>query len=70
MLQDTKTRPAPDDFMSEVTLARRYGRSVRTLQRWRHAGTGPAWMRIGGRIFDRLDDVSAFEARARRNQPQ
>jgi hypothetical protein len=70
MLQDTKTRPAPDDFMTEVTLARRYGRSIRTLQRWRNTGTGPAWMRIGGRIFYRLDDVSAFEARARRNQPQ
>jgi hypothetical protein len=57
-------------LISEAELATRYGRSVRTLQRWRRAHTSPAWMRIGGRIFYRLDDVSAFEARARRNQPQ
>ncbi|MEI2707338.1 MAG: hypothetical protein V9E89_19340 [Ilumatobacteraceae bacterium] len=24
---------------------------------------GPAWMRLGGRVFYRLSDVEAFEAR-------
>ena len=41
--------------------------SPRTLERWRCAGTGPAWLQLNGRVLYRLEDVLAFErARLRR----
>lgn len=55
-----------DAPISEVDLARRWSRSVRTLQRWRKARTGPVWMQIGGGIFYAMDDILAFEATTRR----
>lgn len=52
-------------FVAEADLASRYGKAVRTLQRWRAKGYGPTFMRIGGSIFYRLEDIKAFEARMR-----
>lgn len=48
--------------MSEQDVADRWQKSVRTLQRWRRDGYGPAYLRIGGTIHYRLLDVLAFEA--------
>lgn len=53
-------------LVSEADLAVRYGRTVRTLQRWRREGTGPVWMKIGAGVFYRLEDVEGFEDAARR----
>ena len=61
-MQDTGNKT----ILSERSLAARYDRTVRTLQRWRARGYGPACMRIGGSIFYRLEDVGAFEARMRK----
>jgi hypothetical protein len=33
----------------------------RTLERWRWAGEGPAYMKIGGRVVYRIADIEAFE---------
>ncbi|MCL7466084.1 helix-turn-helix domain-containing protein [Phaeovulum sp. NW3] len=46
---------------TQKELARRWTLSHRTLERWRWSGQGPAYMKIGGRIVYRLDDVLAFE---------
>jgi hypothetical protein len=54
-----------DRILSEQSLADRYGRTIRTLQRWRDEGRGPAYLRIGRSIFYRVEDVEAFEARMR-----
>ena len=51
--------------LSERQLARRWGTSQRTLQRWRSEHYGPAFMRIGGSIRYRLEDILNYEARAR-----
>ena len=63
------TRSSTDDrppaFVSERQLARRWGVSMRTLQRWRAEHYGPAFMRIGGSIRYALDDVLRFEAAMR-----
>jgi hypothetical protein len=48
--------------MSEQDVADRWQKSVRTLQRWRRDGYGPAYLRIGGTIHYRMRDVLAFEA--------
>ena len=47
-------------------LARRWGISPRTLERWRWLGQGPAYLKVGGRVVYRLEDVEAYEAARRR----
>ena len=46
---------------SQAELADRWRITTRTLDRWRVAGTGPAWLRINGRILYRAKDVFGFE---------
>lgn len=61
--------PPPESFgLSEILttsdLSARWGKSARTLQRMRAAGTSPPFFRIGKTILYRLEDVLAFEAAA------
>ena len=51
--------------LDEHSLAQRWHLSTRTLQRWRQIGTGPAYLRLGGRIAYDLSDVLAFERKCR-----
>jgi len=46
---------------TQKELARRWTLSHRTLERWRWASEGPAYMKIGGRIVYRLEDVLTYE---------
>ena len=55
------------ECLSEKLLARRWGFSHRTLERWRHDGTGPTYLKIGGRVVYRLSDIEADEASRQRN---
>jgi len=48
------------------SLAERWDISMRSLERWRSEGYGPAWIVIGGSVRYRLCDVEAYEARHRR----
>ena len=43
-------------------LAERWLVSPRTLEQWRWQGRGPRYLKIGGRVIYRLEDVEAFEA--------
>ena len=47
--------------LNQKELARRWGLSHRTLERWRYAGQGPAFLKLGGRVLYRREDVEAFE---------
>jgi hypothetical protein len=49
--------------INQVELSRRWRLSPRTLEGWRHRGIGPQYLKIGGRIVYRLDDIEAFETR-------
>ena len=51
----TKTR------LNQTELAARWSISARTLERWRWTGEGPAFLKIGGRVVYRLEDVLAYE---------
>jgi hypothetical protein len=53
------------ELVPELVLATRYGKTIRAMQRWRAKGYGPAFMRIGGSIFYRMEDIEAFEVRMR-----
>ena len=48
--------------LSQTELANRWRMSPRTLERWRFTGEGPRFMKIGGRVVYRLEDIEAFEA--------
>jgi predicted site-specific integrase-resolvase len=51
----------PIKHMNQVELAARWKISPRTLERWRWTGDGPCYLKIGGRVVYRLEDVEAFE---------
>lgn len=47
--------------LNQNELAARWGISHRTLERWRWAGEGPRFVKLGGRVVYRLPDVEYFE---------
>ena len=47
--------------LKQGELAARWTISPRTLERWRWTGEGPAFVKLGGRVVYRLEDVEAFE---------
>ena len=51
--------------LNQRELAKRWGISPRTLERWRSIGFGPAFLKLGGRVAYRLSDIEAFEAAQR-----
>jgi predicted site-specific integrase-resolvase len=48
--------------LNQVELARRWNISARTLERWRWLGEGPVFLKLGGRVSYRLEDVECHEA--------
>ena len=52
--------------LTQSELAQRWRISPRTLERWRWLGEGPQYLKIGGRVIYRLEDVETFEAEKRR----
>jgi hypothetical protein len=48
--------------LNQVQLARRWSLSPRTLERWRWLRQGPRYLKIGGRVLYRLEDVEEYEA--------
>lgn len=53
--------------MNQDDLAERWNISPRTLERWRWVGQGPRYIKIGGRVVYRLEEVEAFEAQQTRD---
>ncbi|AMS42471.1 helix-turn-helix transcriptional regulator [Aminobacter aminovorans] len=47
--------------LNQVELSRRWKLSPRTLERWRWLGQGPRYLKVGGRVVYRLEDVIEFE---------
>ena len=47
--------------LSQIELAARWNISPRTLERWRWTGEGPHFVKLGGRVVYRLEDVETFE---------
>ena len=48
--------------LNQVELGRRWRISHRTLERWRWLKQGPRYLKIGGRVVYRLEDIEAYEA--------
>jgi hypothetical protein len=47
--------------LNQVQLSRRWSLSPRTLERWRWLKAGPPYLKIGGRVVYRLEDVEDYE---------
>jgi hypothetical protein len=47
--------------LNQVQLSRRWSISPRTLERWRWLHQGPQYLKIGGRVVYRLDDIETYE---------
>lgn len=52
----------PRRHLNQIDLARRWRISPRTLERWRWLGQGPTFLKLGGRVAYRIEDVESFEA--------
>ena len=59
---DDVTAVRPTKHLNQIELSRRWTISPRTLERWRWLNEGPAYLKIGGRVAYRLEDVEAYEA--------
>jgi DNA-binding transcriptional MerR regulator len=54
----TRHRSAPTVLLDAHDLSTRlHGVSPRTIERWRRLNTGPAYVRVGGRVLYREADV-------------
>lgn len=63
MMTIRSNNQAQQQFMSAEDLALRYGGkvSVKTIANWRSTGTGPAYTKIGSRVFYAHSDVLKWE---------
>ena len=52
----------PVKHLRQAEVAQRWSVSHRTLERWRWTGAGPRFLKIGGRVVYRVEEVEAFEA--------
>jgi hypothetical protein len=48
--------------LTQVDVARRWRLSERTLERWRWLGKGPRYLKLGGHVAYRLEDIEAYES--------
>lgn len=53
-------------YMTPQELARRLRLSTGTLANWRARGEGPKFMKIGKKVLYPVDEVSAYEQQALR----
>jgi hypothetical protein len=63
MSRNRQRWPDPTVFLTELELACRWRHSPRSLQRWRAAGKGPPYLKVGRRVIYRISVIEAEEAR-------
>lgn len=49
------------ELVTPNVLANRWNIKIRTLSQWRWNGRGPQFLKLGGRILYRIQDIEAFE---------
>jgi predicted site-specific integrase-resolvase len=50
-----------EKHLTQHEVAERWGISTGTLERWRCGGIGPVWLKLGGQVRYRTQDVLAYE---------
>lgn len=51
----------PSSLLTSDDLAKRWAISTSTVARWRSDGIGPAFVKIGGQVRYRVQDVEQYE---------
>jgi predicted site-specific integrase-resolvase len=51
----------PIKHLRQAEVAQRWNVSPRTLERWRWTGQGPRFLKVGGRVVYRIEDIEAYE---------
>jgi len=59
-LEDVRIRVLPDGRVSRRDAASYLGYQPQTLANWVQENRGPKPVRVGGRVFYRLDDLKMF----------
>lgn len=55
-----------NNYLTQTQLADRWQVAESSLERWRSEGIGPDYMKIMGRVRNRLSDITDFEEDALR----
>lgn len=55
-----------NNYLTQTQLADRWQVAESSLERWRSEGIGPVYMKIMGRVRNRLSDITDFEEDALR----
>lgn len=51
----------PESYLTEKDLAKRWNLSTKTLQRWRIRHKGPTYLKLGGGVRYKPDNIREFE---------
>jgi hypothetical protein len=68
--QASPTHLLPTQRLNQIELASRWNISPRTLERWRWLKLGPPYLKLGGRVAYRLEDIEAYEVERLRGMPR
>jgi excisionase family DNA binding protein len=60
MVETPRVRITPDGRMTRAHAAVYLGVKKKTLEMWAIQGRGPRFIKIGGRVFYRLDELDRF----------
>lgn len=52
--------------LNQHQLAKRWAMSPRTLEKWRWLEHGPSFLKVGGHVVYRLEDIEEYERSHRR----
>jgi hypothetical protein len=55
----------PVRHLNQTELSRRWCISPRTLERWRWLKFGPTFLKVGGRVVYKLEDIEQYESAQR-----
>ena len=58
----SNSHDTPACHLTQAALARRWGISPRTLERWRWLRRGPPFLKLGGHVAYRQEDILTYEA--------
>jgi hypothetical protein len=61
-IEEVVVQVLPDGRLSAANAARYLGHAEKTLAMWRLRGIGPAWRKVGGRVFYFRRDLDRFIA--------
>lgn len=66
----SQTSPTFSEFLTVAQLAERWKQqvTVATLATWRSRGSGPPFVKVGGKVLYRVADIVAYEAKNTRSK--